>query len=468
MSNEPHPSSASLRLKPRLHAAEGSGASPAPREESGESGGGAAVQVAPPAATSTETAVATAEEPAPLKVRLRPKLQPAAAVAESAPSTAAAEPFAAQPAIPPVSDLSPGPAVKPPAPSPFLTDPNPAAPAAVVPPPPPSPVAPPTAPPAADLGDPGKFKLKPKGPGAPAAGSPSSPPLFLPADAPAPPQGIAPLPPAAARGAAGRSAALLVSDYAGRSGKPMSPMQVPHIKVEADVPVPEVDFAVPPARPGSWKKKVWVVAVLAAAVCGVYTVWPHLPAEFSVAGYTIRTKPGFTIAKAKAATPSSLPTPSEALNKLAQMPGNAIDKAQDALSARRASGQDRVDAAAVGEDLPAKTFGVPPAAPIKPATPPPKAPATTTSVTTVAPGLAATMPVEAAPEASPEFRAFVTNARISGIFQGNPARAVINGKLSRAGEVVDSGLGITFEGLDAGRKSLVFKDRSGATVSRRF
>jgi hypothetical protein len=193
-----------------------------------------------------------------------------------------------------------------------------------------------------------------------------------------------------------------------------------------------------------------------------------LPAQVSVAGYTLRTKPGFTISKAKAATPGSLPTPSETLNKLARMPGKAIDQAQDALATRRASGQDRVDAAAVGEDLPAKSFGVPPAAPIKPAAPPAKAPVTTTAVTTVAPGMSAPVSVEAAPEATPEFRAFVTGARISGIFQGNPARAVINGKLSRAGEVVDPGRGITFEGLDAGRKSLVFKDRSGATVSRRF
>lgn len=247
-------------------------------------------------------------------------------------------------------------------------------------------------------------------------------------------------------------------------------MPVPHVKVEAADLVPEVDLAVrlsPPKR-GGWKKPVVVLLLLGAAGYGAYVGWPHLPAEVSVAGYTIRTKPGFSITKAKAASTNSLPTPSEALNKLAQMPGNAIDKAQDALAARRASGQDRVDAAAVGEDLPGKSFGVPPAAPIKPAAPPPKAPPPATAVTTVAPGLAATMPVEAAPDATPEFRAFVTNARISGIFQGNPARAVINGKLSRAGEVVDSGLGITFEGLDAGRKSLVFKDRNGATVSRRF
>ena len=46
--------------------------------------------------------------------------------------------------------------------------------------------------------------------------------------------------------------------------------------------------------------------------------------------------------------------------------------------------------------------------------------------------MSAPVSVEAAPEVTPEFRAFVVGARISGIFQGNPARAVINGKLRRA------------------------------------
>jgi hypothetical protein len=45
---------------------------------------------------------------------------------------------------------------------------------------------------------------------------------------------------------------------------------------------------------------------------------------------------------------------------------------------------------------------------------------------------------------------------------------MINGRLTRAGEVVDLPLGITFNGVDAQRRQLVFQDRSGATVSRRF
>lgn len=438
----------------------------------GDSGRETAVQVAPPA-MAPATPVALADEHVTPKVRLRPKLPSAAPGPEPASSASTAAQSDVQPAPPPASATPPANAVKPPAPPLFIVDPTPAAPAPVVPPlPPPAPVTPPppaSVPPAAVSGDPGKFKLKPKVPGTPAAGGPPVPPLFLPADAPVPPPDIAPVPPAMAPGAAGRPMAPAVSDPAGRSGKSTPPMPVPHVKVEAADLVPEVDLAVklPPSKRGGWKKAVVVIAVLGAVGYGAYAGWPHLPAEISVAGYTIRTKPGFTIAKAKAGTPA-LPTPSATLNKLAQMPGNAINKAQDALAARRASGQDRVDAAAVGEDLPAKTFGVPPAAPIKPAAPPPPAPTRTTAVTTIAPGMSAPAPVEATPAAAPEFRAFVVGARISGIFQGNPARAVINGKLSRAGEIVDPGLGITFEGLDDGRKSLVFKDRTGATVTRRF
>jgi hypothetical protein len=55
----------------------------------------------------------------------------------------------------------------------------------------------------------------------------------------------------------------------------------------------------------------------------------------------------------------------------------------------------------------------------------------------VAPGVAASAQVEATPEAAASFRTFVANAKVSGVFQGPPTRAMINGRLTRAGEVVD-------------------------------
>jgi hypothetical protein len=146
-------------------------------------------------------------------------------------------------------------------------------------------------------------------------------------------------------------------------------------------------------------------------------------------------------------------TPSETLNKLANAPARAINKAQDALAKRNASGQTNIDPFA--EDAP----GTAPAV---------KAPQTTSAMTTVAPGLAASTQVDSATAASPAFRSFVANAKVSGVFQGNPARAMINGRLFRTGDTVDANLGITFNGIDSERHSLVFKDKTGATVGRKY
>lgn len=194
------------------------------------------------------------------------------------------------------------------------------------------------------------------------------------------------------------------------------------------------------------------LAALVMLGAGGYFAWKRFMAPAPVAA-TPKTAATKTAAKA-----ANGPTPSETLNKLAHAPAEAINKAQDALAARRANGQARVDAAVNGEEPPER-----PAAPKQPA---PKAAQTVT--TSVAPGVTATTALEAASEASPAFRSFVANARVSGVFQGSPPRAVINGKLTRVGEAVDSGLGITFEGIDATGHNLVFKDRSGATVLRRF
>jgi hypothetical protein len=119
-----------------------------------------------------------------------------------------------------------------------------------------------------------------------------------------------------------------------------------------------------------------------------------------------------------------------------------------------------------GEDVPAKPAAPTPTAPGKSA--PTPAARTATTTTNVSPNVAATTQVDAGAEAAPAFKAFVANAKVSGVFQGSPSRAVINGRLTRLGEVVDPGLGIVFESVDSERRHLVFKDRSGATVSRRF
>ena len=87
----------------------------------------------------------------------------------------------------------------------------------------------------------------------------------------------------------------------------------------------------------------------------------------------------------------------------------------------------------------------------------------------LAPGITVTTDsVEAVPDANAAFRTFVANAKISGVFQGSPPRAFINGRLIRAGETIDAALGIRFESVDQSTKNIIFKDTSGATVSRHY
>jgi len=163
---------------------------------------------------------------------------------------------------------------------------------------------------------------------------------------------------------------------------------------------------------------------------------------------------------AAATKPPAASTP----NAPSTLPGKAIAKAQDTLAARRDSDHGRIDAMIDGET----------SSPSRPPnTPPPSepAPAPITATSQLAPGITATTTTSAitdSPAASPAFRNWVANARINGVFQGTPARALINGRTFRAGQVIDDDLGIVFQGLTDDAKSIVFRDASGATITRRF
>jgi hypothetical protein len=87
----------------------------------------------------------------------------------------------------------------------------------------------------------------------------------------------------------------------------------------------------------------------------------------------------------------------------------------------------------------------------------------------VAPGVTAmTDAVKAVPNASSAFKQFVASAKISGVYQGTPPRAFINGRLVHVGEMIDDALEIYFDSVDLPARSIVFKDSRGATVSRRY
>ena len=108
--------------------------------------------------------------------------------------------------------------------------------------------------------------------------------------------------------------------------------------------------------------------------------------------------------------------------------------------------------------------------PSTPAAPPkPGESAAVEGAVTIAPDVKATTDdVEAGSTASPAFRSFVDDARIGGVFQGTPPRALINGRIVRGGQIVDQALGIVFSRVDAENKVVVFTDPTGAVVSKKY
>jgi hypothetical protein len=412
MNHEPTPPTPALRLKPRLRPADGE--APA---------GAAPAMPAAPAATVPPAAPAPAPTPAPapapsegMKFKLKARTDAAPASAPTVPASVLSALSDPDATIPPRSALPPKPVLAPAAPPPA-----PSQPAVFAPPASPTQVA-----------------AKPSG---------TRPPLprFQ-------GQGSVPgatVPPMSAR-------------------RTIPPFPVPHLKVNLEVAAAVTPDSEPVKRgPGRLIFGAIAVVVLGA---GGFFGWKYFlakPAPASATPEVAAATPAAPAAAApvpaKPATPAPAapggPTPVDTLNKIAALPGNAINKAQDAIAARRANGQSRVDAAALGEDAPAKSAAV------KPAAPPP---GTSTAMTPVAPNLSATTQLDAAPEASPAFLAWVVNTKVNGVFQGTPGRAMINGRLTRTGENVDAALGIIFDSIDADRKQLLFKDRSGATVSRKY
>lgn len=227
------------------------------------------------------------------------------------------------------------------------------------------------------------------------------------------------------------------------TGKATPP--VPHVAVNAEAAEPEKPVpAPPPKRRRGRSRRLAILSGVAVLVLGG-------GGFFAFRMLTEEPPPPPPKAKAKAPAPS---TPQTTAEKLAQTPKNAINKAQEVVTTKREGTQATTEVLA--SDSPAAKAANQPA---------PKA---ATTMTSVAPGVSASTKIEAAPEASPAFRSFIASVRVSGVFQGTPARAVINGKLTQQGDTVDSLLGITFEGVDTERRMLVFKDKSGATASRKY
>jgi hypothetical protein len=181
------------------------------------------------------------------------------------------------------------------------------------------------------------------------------------------------------------------------------------------------------------------------------------------------------VTKKAPAAQKSAPPPSPApAPKATPAPTTPVAKAKAVTESRaQVVAESAAPVAAASAPAPAAPSPAPvapaPSSQAAPAPAPAPAAEPPTARATIAKGVTATTTLEqAGADASVEFRTFVANAKVNGVFQGTPARAFINGRLARAGETVDASLGIVFDRIDADKRHIVFRDRTGATVTRRY
>ncbi len=175
----------------------------------------------------------------------------------------------------------------------------------------------------------------------------------------------------------------------------------------------------------------------------------------------------------------------ETLGRVAELPGKAVDGAKESIAGARAGEQDRVDSVLEGKETPDRT-GVGSVTPAElearlKAQQPQAKPANSGAdeaysgvggsaggVKTEPATEAGAKPVAPPPVASARLVRYAEGLNVSGVFQGTPARALVNGRLIREGDVVDPSLGIRFVGVDAETKHLVLEEASGAQVRVKY
>ena len=202
-----------------------------------------------------------------------------------------------------------------------------------------------------------------------------------------------------------------------------------------------------------------VVLLLACAGGGVWAYFKFVagPAadEQTVTSTTVSpaiSVPPVTIADAQTAPPATVPASSGSV--------------QNTLNERREREQDRVDAVIEGrEPSDKRALDTPPPSALMKSESQPTPPV---SVSTARNQLNPAPAIELPAAAGQAFRRWADSVVISGVFQGNPPRILIGGRTLRPGDVADASLGIVFEGIDAERKVVTFRDRSGATTTKKY
>ena len=155
-------------------------------------------------------------------------------------------------------------------------------------------------------------------------------------------------------------------------------------------------------------------------------------------------KPGDS--KSDIPNPNIRKTAAEIFSKVTENSTKLIDTGQNAILARRAKEQEKVDAEAMGVDPPVAAASATP-------TPQPEESQSVMADSKLAADVRVnSLRIDAGQAASAAFRAFVADASIGGVYQGTPSRALINGAIAREGQVVNNNLGIIFERIDADKK----------------
>lgn len=229
-------------------------------------------------------------------------------------------------------------------------------------------------------------------------------------------------------------------------------------KVEVAAPTPK------PEHRREFKLGVSVAVALLVLVVGVaiFFGWRHFrPTENPVAVAPSKTAAPEAGAKGQSepATAGKPPIP------------DTMAKLRETAANQRVQEQARVDALAVGADpsekSPRPASGGLPMPPSEKSEPPPVV-ETAEAPVSLAPGVTALAPGVTVSDASPAFRSFVANVKITGVFQGDTPRAIINGRTLRVGEFVNAAMGISFDSIDAEKKQIVFRDNNGVTVARKY
>jgi energy-converting hydrogenase Eha subunit A len=160
------------------------------------------------------------------------------------------------------------------------------------------------------------------------------------------------------------------------------------------------------------------------------------------------------------ATPAAAPGPGAAAPAATPAEDQSISRA--ALLAMQEQA-----ATANGDETAAPTPPVPPPALVREEPKPTEAPAP--AEVKLSGGITiANASLAHGPPAGPRFFFWVVGLNVSGVFQSSPHRILLNNRLVYEGDKVNDLLGIVFDRIDVDRKLIMFRDPSGALVTRSY